>query len=49
MALEPAAACEVGDDACGEEADADGEGSDDPAGLHAALEHEAVEQGQDED
>ena len=46
---EPAAGGELGRDAGGEQQEADGEGADDPAELHPALEHEPVEQGQDED
>ena len=49
MGFEPAAGGELGRDAGGEKDEADGEGADDPADLHAALEHEPVEQGQHED
>lgn len=49
MALEPATSGEFGGYACAEERQADGEGADDPAHLHATLEHEPVEQGQNED
>ena len=49
MALEPAAGGELRDDAGDQKRDADGEGADDPVELHAALEHEPVEQGQDQD
>ena len=49
MGFEPAAGGELGRNAGGEKDEADGEGADDPADLHAALEHEPVEQGQHED
>ena len=49
MGFEPAAGSELGRDAGGEQHEADREGADDPADLHAALEHEPVEQGQHQD
>ena len=49
MTLEPAAGGELRRDAGGQEHEADGEGADDPTKLHAAFEHEPVQQGQDED
>lgn len=48
-ALEPAAGGVFGCDAGGQQHETDGEGADDPAQLHAALEHESVEKGEDED
>ena len=47
MTLEPAAGGKLCCDAGSQEHEADGEGADDPTDLHAALEHEPVEQGQD--
>jgi hypothetical protein len=49
VGAEPAARGELGGDAGGEQQEADREGADDPVQLHTALEHEPVEQGQDED
>ena len=49
MAFEPAAGREVHEDTGRQKRDADGEGADDPVELHTALQHEPVEQGQDED
>ena len=49
MSFEPAACRELGRNAGGEKNEADGEGAEHPADLHAALEHEPVEQGQHED
>jgi len=49
MAFEPAPSRELGSDAGGQKRDADGEGADNPAELHATLEHEPVEQGQNQD
>jgi hypothetical protein len=49
VALEPAAGRKIGDDAGGEQNEAEGDGADDPERLEMALEHEAVEEGQDED
>jgi len=49
MGFEPAARGELGRNAGGEQQKADREGAEDPVDLHAALEHEAVEQGEDED
>jgi hypothetical protein len=48
VALEPAAGREVRDDAGDEKREADGEGADDPVELHPALEHEPVEQGENQ-
>ena len=49
MSFDPAVGGEVHGDAGGEEADADAEGTDDPAQLDAALEHEVVEDAEDQD
>ncbi len=49
MVLEPAAGREVGCDAGGQQDEAEADGSDDPARLESALEHEAIEEGQNED
>src|ERR1700692_1538121 len=49
MGFEPAARGEVGGDAGDEQEGADREGADHPAGLEAALEHEAIEQGEHQD
>jgi hypothetical protein len=49
VGFRPAASGELGGDAGGEEHQTDGEGAEDPSQLHAALEHEPVEQGQDQD
>lgn len=49
MRLDPAVGGKVHGDAGGEEADADAEGTDDPAQLDAALEHEVVEDAEDQD
>ena len=48
VALEPAARREIGGDAGSQQHEAEGNGPDDPARLELALEHEAVEQSQDE-
>jgi hypothetical protein len=47
--FEPATRGEVGGDAGDEQEEADREGADHPAGLEAALEHEAIEQGEHQD
>ena len=49
MGFKPAAGRELGRNAGGEKDEADGEGAENPADLHASLEHEPVEQGQHED
>ena len=49
MRLDPAVGAEVHGDAGGEQAEGDGEGADDPGELDAALEHEVVEDAEDED
>jgi len=49
MALKPAPGREVRGDAGGQQHEAEGDGDDDPARFEMPLEHEAVEQGQDED
>ena len=49
MSFEPATGREVHEDTGRQKRDADGEGADDPVELHTALQHEPVEQGQDED
>ncbi len=49
MRPDPALGDEVHGDAAGQEEDADGEGADDPGELDAALEHEVVEDAEDED
>ena len=49
MGLHPAVGGEVHDDAGGEEAEGDGERANDPGELDAALEHEVVEDAEDED
>jgi hypothetical protein len=49
VGFRPAASGELGGDAGGEEHQTDGEGAEDPSQLHAALKHEPVEQGQDQD
>ena len=49
MGFEPAPGEVVRDDAGSQQGEADGYGAEDPFELHAALEHEAVEQGQHED
>ena len=49
MTLEPAPRREVHEDAGCQQGEADGEGADDPVELHSPLEHEPVEQGQNED
>ena len=49
MALEPATGGEVCGYAGCEQREADGEGACGPAEFYAAFEHEAVEEGQDED
>lgn len=43
---QPATCGELGGDAGRKHGDADGEGTDHPANLHAPFEHEAIEQGQ---
>ena len=49
MALKPAPGREVRGDAGGQQHEAEGDGDDDPARFEMPLEHEAVEQGEDED
>jgi len=49
VALEPAARREVGGDAGGQQHEAEGEGSDHPAGGEVAADQEAVEQSQNKD
>jgi hypothetical protein len=49
MSLNPAVRTKVGGDAGGQEAEADAESADDPVELDAALEHEEVEDAEDED
>jgi len=49
MSFDPAMGGEVHGDAGGEEADADAKGADDPAQFDAALEHEVVEDAEDQD
>jgi hypothetical protein len=46
MSLEPAAGGEFRENARGEQGNTDGEGADNPVQLHAALEHESIEQSQ---
>lgn len=48
-AAEEAAGGEVGCDARRQQKQAEGEGPDGPVALEMALEHEAIEQGQDQD
>lgn len=49
VSFEPAAGAEFSRDAREEQHEADGEGAENPVDLHAALEHETVEQGEHED
>jgi hypothetical protein len=49
MGPDPALGGEVHGDAGGEEAEGDGEGAEDPGELDAALEHEVVEDAEDQD
>ena len=49
MGFEPAARGELGGDAGDQQEDADGEGAENPSRFKVALEHEAIEQGQDKD
>lgn len=49
VALEPAARREIGGNAGGQQDEAESDSSENPTRLEVALEHEAVEQGQDKD
>ena len=49
MRFEPAAGAELGDNAGGQESEADAEGAQNPVHLHPTLQHKPVEQGQHED
>lgn len=49
MCSKPAAGTELCGDAGGKQKDADGEGAGDPAAFDPALEHEKVENAEDED